>query len=215
MKRYVWYMLGLVLSSLGNTLMVKMMLGQSTFNAMIYNVSLLTHLKIGYISIMFNICVMLIQIIILNKNFKKIQLLQMVPGIICGVILNFFIYDYPLTSNLEINQYMLEIFVFISGLLINAFGISLITTAHIVAAPIETLCLILSEKTRYSFRIYRTGFDVFFITVAIIVMVIMGKNTYTIREGTLINLLFMGTLIGFFNQLCIRYIYADTKNCEY
>ncbi|PJI07431.1 MULTISPECIES: YczE/YyaS/YitT family protein [Clostridium] len=207
MKKYIWYFGGMVISSLGNTLMVKMMLGQSTFNAMTYNLSLLTGLRIGYISIIGNTCLMIIQIIILNKSFKKLQLLQMIPGIICGVVLNFFMYDFFLTANLVVDNYFIELIIFAAGLIINAFGISLVTSARIVAAPCESLCLVLSKKTSKSFKFYRIGSDIVFVAIAVIAMFLLGKNTNTIREGTIINLVCMGILIGYFNDFCENYLY--------
>lgn len=207
MKKYIWYFGGMVISSLGNTLMVKMMLGQSTFNAMTYNLSLLTGLRMGDISIIWNTCLMIIQIVILNKSFKKMQLLQMVPGIICGVVLNFFMYDFFLTSNLVVDNYFIELIIFVTGLIINAFGISLVTSARIVAAPCESLCLVLAKKTSKSFKFYRIGSDIVFVVIAVIAMFLLRKNTNTIREGTIINLVCMGILIGYFNDFCENYLY--------
>lgn len=71
MKKYVWYVLGIIISSFGNAIMFKMHLGQSTFNAMTYSLGLITGLKIGNISILFNITLIIIQILILRRNFKK------------------------------------------------------------------------------------------------------------------------------------------------
>ena len=207
MKKYVWYVLGIIISSFGNAIMFKMHLGQSTFNAMTYSLGLITGLKIGNISILFNITLIIIQILILRRNFKKIQLLQMVPGIISGLVVNFFLYDFSPIATLSVQSYGKEIFVFICGLIINSFGISLIASADIVAAPSESLCLTLANKTKKSFQFYRTGLDVFFVSVALIVMFLLQTNTNAIREGTVLNLVFMGTLIGFFNSLSKKYIY--------
>ena len=50
------------------------------------------------------------------------QMLQLFPGMISGLILNYFVYDLPLTAQLSISSYALSIIVFMSGLIINACG---------------------------------------------------------------------------------------------
>lgn len=78
--------------------MIKAALGQAPFNAMNYNISMVTGLKIGDIGILFNIFFMALQILILRRDFQWLQLLQLVPGFISGKFLNLFMYDLPVTA---------------------------------------------------------------------------------------------------------------------
>lgn len=208
MKRYCYYILGLILSSFGGCIMIKMSLGQSTFNAFSYGLYLLTGIKVGYISIIYNIIIIFIEIMILNKDFKKIQLLQILPGLISGFVLNYFVYDFVLTAHLAIDNYIFSLVIFIIGLVINALGISLVVNAKLIGLPTETLCLELEKKTNKDFKIIRTLFDVIYVIIALMITLIL-KDVVLIREGTVINLVFMGSLIGFFNKICIKYIYHD------
>ena len=200
MKRYIGYVLGLVISSFGSCLMIKMTLGQSTFNAFSYGLFLVTGIKIGYISILYNISVLLLEMMLLNTSFHKIQILQIIPGFISGFILNFFVYNCSFTSQLAINNYLLSLIIFIIGLSLNALGISLVINAGVIGFPTETLCQIIESKTNKDFKFIRTLFDVFYIMIAVIIMLFI-KDASLIREGTVINLLLMGTLIGTFNPI--------------
>lgn len=200
MKKYVGYVIGLIISSLGGCLMIKMSLGQSTFNAFSYGLFLVTGIKVGYISILYNITILLLEIVMLRTSFKRIQLLQMIPGFISGFVLNFFVYDLPFTASLSITNYVLSLIVFISGLMINAFGISLVINADLIGFPTETMCQILESKTGKSFKLIRSLFDVLYVGIAAVIMLFI-KDANLVREGTVINLLLMGTMIGTFNQV--------------
>lgn len=85
------------------------------------------------------------------------QMLQLVPGMISGLILNYFVYDLPLTAQLSISSYALSIIVFMSGLIINACGN--------IGFSTESLCQLLEQKTTHSFQFYRTLFDVGYVDV--------------------------------------------------
>ena len=74
LNTYIFYVLGLIIAALGNTLMIKAALGQAPFNAMNYNISMVTGLKIGDIGILFNIFFMALQILILRRDFQWLQL---------------------------------------------------------------------------------------------------------------------------------------------
>lgn len=200
MKKYIGYVVGLLISSFGGCLMIKMSLGQSTFNAFSYGLFLVTGIKVGYISILYNLSILLLEIALLKKSFKRIQLLQIIPGFISGFVLNFFVYDLPFTADLRITNYLLSLVVFVSGLMINAFGISLVINARLIGFPTESMCQILENKTGKSFKLIRTLFDVLYVGIAAVIMLFI-KDANLIREGTVINLLLMGTMIGTFNNI--------------
>lgn len=184
--------------------MIKMTLGQSTFNAFCYGLYLMTGIKVGYISIIYNIMIMGIEMITLHRHFHKSLLLQLVPGMISGLILNYFVYDLPLTAQLSISSYALSIIVFMSGLVLNAFGISLVINAGIIGFPTESLCQLLEQKTTHSFQFYRTLFDVGYVAVAMMIM-LNDQSLTLLREGTIINLVAMGTMIGMINRWAARF----------
>lgn len=210
LNTYIFYVLGLIIAALGNTLMIKAALGQAPFNAMNYNISMVTGLKIGDIGILFNVLFMALQILILRRDFQWLQLLQLVPGFISGKFLNLFMYDLPVTAAIIPGSYPAALLVFLCGQCVSALGISLVTSADVIAFPCESLCKALTGKTKLSFRFYRTMCDVSFLAAALAIMLFIG-NTNSIREGTVINMLLTGTLIDFLNRkLCEKYIYRTS-----
>ena len=140
LNTYIFYVLGLIIAALGNTLMIKAALGQAPFNAMNYNISMVTGLKIGDIGILFNIFFMALQILILRRDFQWLQLLQLVPGFISGKFLNLFMYDLPVTAAILPGSYPAALLVFLCGQCVSALGISLVTSADVIAFPCESLC---------------------------------------------------------------------------
>lgn len=199
-KKLMLNCVGNIFASLGASLMVQAMIGNSTFGAMTYNLSLMTNIKVGDWTIIANGLMIFFQILILKKEFKCFQLLQFVPVYISGKMVNFFLYDFPLISNLSFNCYLLALMIFILALILNALGISLVMKSDLVPFPSEGLSNAIASIYKIPFKIVRTSCDVIFVMIAFICMLFIGQ-TNAIREGTIINVLLMGLLIGEFNKL--------------
>ena len=75
-KRYSIFILGLFINSLGVSLITKADLGTSPISAVPYVLSLKFPMTLGQFTILFSILLILIQLIILKKNFKLEHSLQ-------------------------------------------------------------------------------------------------------------------------------------------
>ena len=70
LKRYIIFIIGLFINSLGVSLITKASLGTSPISSIPYVLSLNYPLTLGNFTIIFSILLIVLQIIILRKNFK-------------------------------------------------------------------------------------------------------------------------------------------------
>jgi uncharacterized membrane protein YczE len=78
------YLLGLFIMTLGISMSVKSNLGVSPVSSIPYSITCIFGLEMGKATILFHICLVLLQIVILRKAFKLKNLLQVIVGVIFG-----------------------------------------------------------------------------------------------------------------------------------
>lgn len=83
-KRYLVFLFGLFISSLGVSMITKADLGTSPISAIPYVLSLHFPWTLGGFTVVFSLVLILLQVIILRKNFKLEHLLQIPISIAFG-----------------------------------------------------------------------------------------------------------------------------------
>lgn len=89
LKRYLIFLAGLFVNSLGVALITKANLGTSPISSIPYVLSLNFALSLGSFTIIFSILLIVLQIVILGKNFKPESLLQIPVSIAFGFFIDF------------------------------------------------------------------------------------------------------------------------------
>lgn len=75
LKRYIVLIIGLFINSLGVAVITKATLGTSPISAIPYVLSLSYNLSLGNFTIIFSLALILLQLLLLGKNFKLEHLL--------------------------------------------------------------------------------------------------------------------------------------------
>ena len=88
-KRYLLFIISLFCTAMGVSLAVKGGLGTSPISSVAYALSLNTPISLGYLLFIWNMTLLLLQIIILRKDFQKIQLMQIPLSLIFGWFTDF------------------------------------------------------------------------------------------------------------------------------
>ena len=83
------YFIGLFVMTVGIALSVKSNLGVSPVSSIPYTITCVWGLEMGKATILFHITLVLIQLLLLRKNFKPVQLLQIPVGIVFGYFTTF------------------------------------------------------------------------------------------------------------------------------
>lgn len=154
---------------------------------------------IGNMLIGVHIVLVLAQVAILRSNYKPIQLLQVVMGIILGKMLDF---CRSYTDLLPVPDYISALGYTVVGCIICAFGIFTFVKANLIPLSAEGLCLALSTTYRWRFSRVKVALDCSMILVAIIASLLMFGRVVGVREGSVICAVSIGYMISWFLKYC-------------
>lgn len=190
--------LGICISAFGMTMLVKSSLGQSTVSAISYNIGIIAKVRTGTILTLVNYVCFIGQIIVLKREFRPIQILQLIVTTLFGSILNVFLYDIPFIANMQLNNYMLKLIVLLFGITCMAYGVSLMMIANLIFLPFEGFCNVLALKLKMPFGTIRRYIDATFVLFSFAIIIIYKIPNTSVREGTIIYTFLFGTLTNIF-----------------
>ena len=189
LKRYVIFLIGLFVNSLGVSLITKASLGTSPISSIPYVLSLSFPFTLGNFTIFFSIFLILLQLLILRKNFKLEHVLQIPVSIIFGYFIDL---TMPLFAWVNPQVYIMKIIYLLIGCLILGFGVYMEVLADVVMLPGESFvrAIVLTWKT--NFGTTKICFDVSMSVIAAILSFVFTGRLNGVREGTIIAALLVG-----------------------
>ena len=155
--RLPMYFIGLFVMTVGIALSVKSNLGVSPVSSIPYTITCVWGLEMGKATILFHITLVLIQLLLLRKNFKPVQLLQIPVGIVFGYFTTFCNYMVSFLSSPD-NMLIRIIMLFASTLFI-AFGIFLYLPTDLIPLAGEGCMQAVSTVTHIEFSKVKISFD--------------------------------------------------------
>ena len=193
-KRYLIFLVGLFVNSLGVSLITKANLGTSPISSIPYVLSLNFPFTLGNFTIFFSIFLIVLQLIILRKNFKLEHILQIPVSIIFGYFIDL---TMILFSWVNPEAYIMKIVYLLIGCLILGVGVYMEVLADVVMLPGESFVRanVLTWKT--NFGTTKICFDVSMSVIAAVLSFIFAGRLAGVREGTVIAAL----LVGFIARL--------------
>lgn len=213
-KRYILFTLGLFVMAFGITLMVKAELGTSPISSMPYVFSLkFTTISLGIFTIAWNFILIFLQFLILGKNFRPFELLQIPLSLIFGAFVDFSKY---LLRNLTPHSYISSTLILFLGCFVLALGVSFTVLANVIMNSGEALVKAISIRTGKDFGSMKVAFDVSLVILSIISSLIFFHKIVGVREGTVIAAIISGFIIRFYNKhlsFIVNFFIVD-KNYE-
>ena len=88
LKRYVVFLIGLFVNSLGGALITKADLGTSPISSIPYVLSLNFPLTLGQFTVLFSLLLIVLQLVILRKNFRPEHILQIPVSFLFGYFID-------------------------------------------------------------------------------------------------------------------------------
>ena len=189
LKRYLIFLLGLFINSLGVSFITKANLGTSPISSIPYVFSLNFPFTLGEFTIAFSILLVFLQYIILRKNFKKQALLQIPISILFGYFIDL---TMILLHQMNPTSYVLQLVSLLIGCIILGIGVYLEVLANVVMLPGESFvqAIVLTWKTDFgSTKIF---FDASMTIIAGLCSIFFLSRLHGVREGTIIAALLVG-----------------------
>lgn len=195
-KRSVLAFVFLVLTSLMVSLSIKAAVGvNASWDSVSQSVFYLSGIKVGTFGMILNLSCVLGQMILLNKDFPLSRLSQILVSLVSGFFVNIFYYD--VLSLLTLDNYWIRLAVFIFAIVGMVFSVAVMLILDVFTFPLESLCLVVVEKTGWNFSVLRQSVDITSIIMSVLITVLF-THILVVREGTVIGMLLFGPLLGFF-----------------
>lgn len=198
-KRYIFLLVGLFVNGLGVSFITKAGLGTSPITSIPYILSLGFTPTVGMFTLVFNIFLVILQVILLRRNFQLQNLLQL-PII---ALFSFFIdLTMSLLGFMQPETYAMKVVSLIVGCLILGFGVFMEMVANVAMLPGEATVRAVSDVFSTDFGKTKIAFDSSMTIIAAILSFIMFKHLDGVREGTIVAAI----LVGFIARLFKKYI---------
>lgn len=199
-KRYCLFILGLFFAGVGVAFTKHGELGVSPISSVANVLSFqFTSLSLGNWLIIWNCVLIVAQVVILKKEFKLYQLLQVPLSFLFGWFTDL---GMIMVSHIPVPNYFIRLLMLFIGIVVLAFGITLSFIANVIMNSGEALVKAISDKSKKSFGNVKVIFDISCVAMAVVLSLIFfhGKILGT-REGTILSALLTGFVVKFFTKL--------------
>lgn len=197
LKRYLLFLVGLFINALGVSLVTKASLGTSPISSIPYVLSLNFPLTLGNFTIIFSIFLILLQILILRKNFKIENILQIPVSIAFGYFIDFTMYLFFWVNPCN---YLIKLIVLLAGCIVLGFGVYLEVVADVVMLPGESFVRAVVQTWNTNFGTTKIIFDSSMTISAGVLSIVFFGRLNGVREGTIIAALLVGFIARLFGK---------------
>ena len=196
-RRIILFMAGTLINALGITLITKAYLGTSPISSLPFVLSLGFSPSFGTLSLCFH-QLFAGQVILLKKDFPKLQILQIPITIIFSLLIDFFMYIF---RHVKPANYILSLILLVLGCSVMALGITLAVRAKLILTPGNAFVQALSDRTKKPYGNVEIVFDTTLTVLAIIASFILFGKFRGVREGTIISSFLVGSFINLYNKI--------------
>lgn len=197
-KRLVIYILGLYIMTIGISFSIKADLGVSPVSTIPYTMTLIAGIEMGKATILFHIVLVLLQIILLRKEFEWKNLAQVPVGILFGyftTLSNFLAGFIPAPELFAVRIVFLIISIVLVGV-----GISLYLPPDVIPLAGEGAMQAISKKTGIPFPKVKVGFDITMVLISGTVCMLMLHRLGSVGVGTVVAAVLVGVVLNYVSR---------------
>ena len=202
-KNYAILIIGLFIMSFGVSLSVKSNLGTTPISCIPNVLSFASTLSLGMITIIFNALLILIQILILRRNFPRVQYLQLIVTIIFGYFIDFTLW---ILKDLILITYIQQWIVCIISCFIIAWGVLLEVKSNAIVLPGEGVSLAIRHVTNIEFGKLKTLFDTSNVVIGAALSLILFGTFKGVGLGTIFAAIAVGYIVRFYKRILDKFI---------
>lgn len=197
-ERLVWFSAGILINSFGIVLITKGALGTSQISSIPYVLSLqMPSISFGMFSFIMNMVYIVLQALLLRRQFKPIQLLQIVVNIVFSASIDVFM---AMLSFYAPQQLFTRVLSAIAGCIVLAFGISVEVAPDLIMVPGEGIVAAISKVSGRRFGSVKVMFDVTLILIAALLSWLFFGNIVGVGVGTLLSAVSVGQFVNLINR---------------
>ena len=190
-KRYLFFLAGLFINSFGVSFITKAALGTSPISSVPYTLSLGFSPTLGMFTLYMSIVLILIQIILLRKDFPRQYLLQIPVSFLFSWFIDM---TMELLGFLSPAAYPAKVICLLLGCAILGFGVFMEMAAGVVMLPGECFVNAISRTFHTDFGRTKVAFDTSITVAAAIIGIVLYRELAGVREGTIVAAVLVGMI---------------------
>ena len=198
-KRIFNYLFGLFLITLGVAFSIKSQLGSAPVSSIPYALNLIWAIEIGVATFIFHFILVIIEVILLRRNFNKKHFLQVFVGVLFGAFTSFSVSlmnFIPPAFNLPI-AFLMSII----SILFIALGLFFYVPTNLIPLSVEGITQAIAIVTNKPFSKIKVYFDISVVATALILSYCFLGEIGSVGIGTILGALFIGTTVKYIHKL--------------
>ena len=201
LKRYLFFLVGLFVNSLGVSVITKAALGTSPISSIPYVLSLNHPLSLGEFTVIFSFLLIFLQLLILRKRFRAEHVLQIPISFLFGCFIDL---TMALLDSLAPVHYVQQVLLLVVGCAILGLGVYMEVVADVAMLPGESFVRAVSTTWSTEFGVTKICFDISMTVIAGAISLYEVQQVNGVREGTVIAAL----LVGYIARVLSRRIHC-------
>lgn len=202
LKRYLLLCIGLTIMAFGVAFSIKGELGTSPISSLPYVASLLTPMTVGTATIAMHCVFIVLQILLLRRQYDPIQLIQLPVALVFGYLTDFSVW---VIQSISPSSYVMQWVLCVIGILLVGIGVSFEVTAGVVTLAGEGMVLAVCKVFPVKFGNAKVGFDVSLVVISCILSLVFLGHLAGVREGTVAAALCVGMIAKQVNRPMKRF----------
>lgn len=210
--RYGISTLGLVVVALGVGLSIKSNLGIAPLSCIPTVLSLeYPAISVGTFTWAFNLLFIVIQAFILKKDFKWKHVMQVLPILIFGYLVDGAIWLFDALQSPATN-YLVQVLLCLAAVVLTAVGIRLEVVGQGWILPADSTLHVITQRTKAKFSVVKVIMDVSLVAITVLLALLFfglltgNGETNVVREGTLIQAVLTGLCMHVTDPLLNRWL---------
>lgn len=196
--RYLWFAIGVAINSFGIVFITKSALGTSPISSVPYVMSLqFTAFSFGVTTFVLNILFVLGEIILLRRDFKPVQFLQIAATFLFSALIDV---SMVILDFVQPETVLTRLVSLLIGCMILAVGVSIEVAPAVIVVPGEGLVRAISQTTKIRFGTVKICFDVSLMVISTVLSFVFFGRLNGIGTGTVIAAFAVGKFVNIVNK---------------
>ena len=188
--KLLFYFGGLLIMTFGVVLSVKSDLGVTPISSIPYTVTVVSGQDLGFATILFSAVMMLLQLLVLRKKYRPIDLLQLPISVLFGLFLTAsgkLLATMPAPESLPARLALMLV-----STVVVAIGVFLYVSPGFLPLPPEGFVLAVARVTGKPFASIKVVFDVTMVAISMVTCLVMVHALGSVGIGTVVAAVLVG-----------------------
>ena len=198
-KRIFNYIFGLFLITLGVAFSIKSGLGSTPVASIPYAFNLILNVDLGITTFVFQVFLVMLQLILLRRNFKTKHFFQLFVSVIFGSFTTFSMS--LLTFIPSADNMIIALLMCVVSIILIAFGLFFYVQTNIVPISVDGITQTLAIVSNKPFSRMKVYFDVTIVLSSLILSYLFLGNFGSVGIGTVLGALCIGNVVKLIHKI--------------